>query len=157
MTIQPDSVNMTVPQDGPTTDQQPSSIQAPPGGKVITLPSGFRVALRNPAAIRNRERKWVYEAVAGADESNAVEAGMAMTARITALIITAWDVRSVDDALVPYGEVLPIPRDDMEGLEDMPMGDVAVLDAEAEVARNVILPDFSPSVKTDSPTSPSGG
>jgi hypothetical protein len=129
------------------------SIVAPPGGKVITLPSGFRVALRNPAGIRSRERQFIYDgmnldsigapgekAVMGNRE--AVMTGVAMTARIIALLVSAWNVRAVDDALVPFGPVLPLPKDDLDTLADMPVGDASVLEKEAEVAQKIIMPDF---------------
>lgn len=144
------------------------SIVAPPGGKVITLPSGFRVALRNPAGVRSRERQFIYDgmnldSIGAPGETpvignrEAVMTGVAMSQRIIALLVSAWNVRAVDDALVPFGPVLPLPKDDLDTLADMPVGDASVLEAEADVARKVIMPDFSPNPSESSPTPPSAG
>jgi hypothetical protein len=145
-----------------------SSVVAPPGGKVVALPSGFHVALRNPSGIRARERQFIYDgmdldSIGSPGEKTtignreAVMTGVAMSQRIIALLVSAWDVQAVNDALVPFGPVLPLPKDDLDTLADMPVGDIGVLEKEADVAQKIIMPDFSPNPSEASPTLPSAG
>lgn len=130
-------------------------VVAPVGGQLLVLPSGFKVGIRNPNAVRNRERRELFKGVAdiGEDEDKA-EVGLMMTTRIAAMLITEWDVRSVDGALVPFGPVLPVGVD---ALDDMPIGDAAEIDKVVLVAQKILMPDFSPNASEESPTPPSAG
>lgn len=140
--------------EAPVAPASPVLVVAPVGGRVVVLPSGFRVAIRNPKAVRNRERKQILAGMTG-DESKAIEAGFDVLSNILRLLIVGWDVRSVNDALVPYGDVLPVPSVDPKGLEDLPIEDANALDDVAEEVQRILFPNFAPSGDPASPTSPS--
>ena len=131
-------------------------VVAPLGGEVLTLPSGFKVALRNPKAIRNRERRVILAGITG-DTANAVGAGFDILARIQSALIVGWDVQHVDDALVPSGPVLPIPSAAPESLDDLPLSDANALDTVAQEVQKLLFPNFGPDVDPASPTKPSAG
>lgn len=141
------------PQPEPVTE----TVVAPLGGKVITLPSGFKVALRGTRSIRNRDRASIFE---GADFENGskVTAGFTLLSNIVKLLIVSWDVRDFDEATGDLiGEVLPIPSAtplDVLGL--LTMEDAAVLDGEAQAVQKLLMPNFEPNPDPASPTRPSG-
>lgn len=140
----------------PALDAQPDQ-PVPPGGKVVTLPSGYRVTLRGARTIRNRDRSSLFD---GVDfEASKMQAGFTVLANILRLLIVAWDVRDFDDATgEPVGEVLPIPSataDDVLGL--LSMEDAGVLDGEAQKVQKLLMPNFEPDPDPASPTRPSAG
>lgn len=151
-----------VPTEAPEVPEVPELV-APAGGELVTLPSGFRVALRSAKSIRNRDRKALYSginidpAAAQTGQLNAFEFAFDLLANIQKLLIVGWDVRAVDDAGVPFGDVLPLPSIDPAGLEDLPIADAAALDKYAEEVQKIISPDFSPNPDPASPTPPSAG
>jgi hypothetical protein len=135
-------------------------VVAPEGGQLITLPSGYKVALRSTRSVRARDRKNLF---AGVDFENAsgdvMATGMTVLANVEKLLITAWDVRDYDDATgAPKGDVLPIPSattDDVLG--GLSIEDANALDEAGAEAQKVLLPNFAPSPDAASPTQPSAG
>lgn len=135
----------------PATD-----LTVPAGGRVVTLPSGFRVVLKGTRAVRNRDRAGLFD---GVDfEESKVGAGFAVLSNILRTLIVAWDVRDYDDATgEPVGEILPVPSkttDDVLGV--LSLEDGSVLDAEAQAVQTLLMPNFEPNPDPASPTRPSG-
>jgi hypothetical protein len=133
-----------------------TDLPVPAGGRVITLPSGYRVVLRGTRSVRNRDRSRLF---AGVDfEAARMEAGFTVLANITSVLVVAWDVRDFDDATgEPVGPVLPIPSattEDVLGL--LSLEDASVLDGVAQSVQKLLMPNFEPSPDPASPTQPSG-
>lgn len=133
------------------------SITAPPGGELITLPSGFKVAVRSTNSLKNRDRKSIF---GGMNQNTpAVESGFIVVENILRLVITAWDVRDTDDATgQPTGSILPIPsQTDWDVLGGLSLADGTTLDAVAQKVQKLIAPNFEPNPDAASPTPPSAG
>lgn len=129
-------------------------IVAPPGGSLITTPSGYRIAVRNPNVLRVKDRRKI---MAGLDTENPGESYIDMLNRVAAALILDWDLRAIDDAGEPHGPVLPLPSLSLDVLEDVPLAEVGELDRVVRQAMALVMPDFSPSPDEKSPTRPSAG
>lgn len=140
------------------TDVAPAPFEhvtAPPGGEVLTLPSGYKVALRATRSVRARDRKDLFTGV-DFESKDAIKTGMVVLGNIQKLMITAWDVRDFDDATgAPVGDVLPIPSATEEDiLGGLSLEDANALDVATREIQKVLLPNFDPTPTAD-PTSPS--
>ena len=145
------------PVDGPLAVAVPEVV-APPGGKVITLPSGHKVAVRGTRAIRNRDRERLFSGIDYQSEDRAA-AGFHILANILSLLIVGWDVKDYDDATgEPVGDVLPIPSATTEDvLGSLSLEDGSALDDEASEVQKLLMPNFEPNPDQSSPTQPSAG
>lgn len=136
--------------------QAEPGVTAQPGGEVITLPSGYRVAVKGTRAIRYRDRKGLFDGIDFNSENRAA-AGFAILTNILRLLITGWDVRDYDDATgEPVGPVLPIPSETTEDvLGGLSIEDGSALDDVAQRVQKVLMPNFDPNPDPASPTRPS--
>lgn len=149
-----------LPEPAPETPPAPAApaVAAPPGGEVITLPvSGFQVAVRSAKSLRNRDRQRLLLSMNDDPNQSKVAAGLQMVDLIVGLLVVAWNVRALDEAGQPVGEVLPIPSLAPESLGELMIEDANRVNEVAEAARVVIFPDFSPSPDPESPTPPAAG
>lgn len=110
----------------------------------VELAGGAWADLRDPASLRNRDRKALLlplDAVTGGD----IAKGLALIDELLATLVTAW---SFD---------LPLPSVDRGSLDELTCADADRLTKAAEAARAALFPDFDPSPDRSSPTSPSSG
>jgi hypothetical protein len=98
--------------------------------KVITLPSGNKVTLKDPKELRQKDRVRIYKS--NGDESKSqLERGVDMVDNMIAVLISEWDF-----------DLLP-PSVNLEVLGDLSIDDYDVLQAEAESAIPVLFPKLA--------------
>ena len=104
--------------------------------KVITLPSGNTVTLRDPKTLRVKDRTKVFEAAAN-DEG--ALAALSMTNGLIAVMVQEW---SFD---------LIIPSVSIKSLQELEIPDYDKIAIEVNKAQSILFPDFTNDEDTDSP------
>jgi hypothetical protein len=94
--------------------------------KKITLPSGATVTLRDPSALRVKDRKKIYANAGKADEG--IMQALSLTDGLLAVLIEDW---SLD---------LIIPSIKIESLDELEMADYDFLVDETKDAQKVLFP-----------------
>ena len=105
--------------------------------KIITLPSGAQVTLRDPAEIRQKDRRKVFEAM-GSD-SNELVRGLNMAEGLVAILVKSWTL----DLIIPSVRI--------DSLGELTIPDYDALIAETNKAQSVLFPDFTDDTNPDSP------
>jgi hypothetical protein len=99
--------------------------------KIISLPSGATVTLRDPKEFKQKDRVKIYEG-AGANELETLSGGMAMIDRILSVLIEEWSF-----------DLLP-PSIKIDSLGEMSIPDYDRLTDEAQNALAVLFPQLQP-------------
>jgi len=111
--------------------------------KVITLPSGNTVTLRDPSTLRVKDRKKVI--AAAANQEGLLQA-LSMVDGLIAVLVESW---SFD---------LIIPSVHIASLDELEMPDYDAIAAEVNAVQSAIFPDFTKSeVNEKNPDSPLDG
>ena len=104
--------------------------------KIITLPSGNTVVLRDPSTLKQKDRVKVAEAANGKD---GLLIGLAMTDGLISVLVESW---SLD---------LIIPSIHLASLGELSMPDYDALANEANNAQTIIFPNQENGDNPDSP------
>jgi hypothetical protein len=110
----------------------------------VTLLNNEWASIRDVATITNRERRQAMRAWNNAEGSD-VERGMILNDQLIALFVDEW---SFD---------LPLPKDNLEVLEDLLGHDYDTICHEVVEAQKNLFLNFAPNPDPASPTGPSSG
>ena len=106
--------------------------------RIITLPkSGAQVTLRDPAEIRQKDRRKVLEAMG--ETGNQIVRALDMAEGLVAILVKSWTLDLM----------LPSIRIDILG--ELEIADYDVLTTECGKAQSILFPDFSDDKNIDSP------
>lgn len=105
--------------------------------KIITLPSGAQVTLRDPAEIRQKDRRKVFEAMG--DEGNQIVRALDMTEGLMAILIKSWTL----DLIIPSVRI--------ESLGELQIPDYDMLAIECNKSQEILFPDFNNNKDANSP------
>lgn len=109
--------------------------------KVVTLPSGATVTIRDPKELRVKDRKKIYANAAKADEG--IMQALSLTDGLLAVLIKEW---SFD---------LVIPSIRISSLEELEMADYDFLTEETKDAQKILFPNLAKTDETEKdPESP---
>jgi hypothetical protein len=104
--------------------------------KVITLPSGNKVTLKDPRELRQKDRVLIYKS--NGDESKSqLERGVGMIDTMIAVLISEWEF-----------DLLP-PSVNIDTLGDLSIDDYDVLQGEAEAAIPVLFPKLAKDLEAE--------
>jgi hypothetical protein len=104
--------------------------------KVITLPSGNKVTLKDPKELRQKDRVRIYQN--SSDENKAqLLRGVGMIDALIAVLVESWDF-----------DLLP-PSVNLDSLGDLSIADYDVLQSEAEAVIPVLFPKLAKDVEAE--------
>ena len=104
--------------------------------KVITLPSGNKVTLKDPRELRQKDRVRIYQG--NADESkSSLERGVGMIDAMISVLVSEWEF-----------DLLP-PSVNLDSLGELSIADYDALQEEAEAAIPVLLSQLSRILECD--------
>lgn len=134
-----------------TADADADAGQPPPpeqpcaaGGKTLDLGKGHSATLRDPEDITSRERK---DLMLASEEyhGSQVATGLQAIEAVIALMVESWTYE------------LPLPKDDLSVLDQLPVRAMNVLTDACKEARALLFPSFDVNPDPASPTPPSIG
>jgi hypothetical protein len=105
--------------------------------KVIKLPSGETVTIKDASTLKQGERKKIM-LIAGSDE-NAVSVGLKIVDALLAILVEEWSFE------------LMLPSVKVAILDELSIADYDVLAEEAQKAQSVIWPKFDDNEEVNSP------
>lgn len=94
--------------------------------KVITLPSGAKVTLRDPETLRVKDRKKIYQNASKSDEG--IMQALSLTDGLIAVLVKDWDL----DLIIPSVRI--------DSIDEMEMADYDALVDETKEAQKVLFP-----------------
>jgi len=94
--------------------------------KTITLPSGAKVTLRNPADLRVKDRKKIYANAGKADEG--IMQALSLTDGLISVLIKDWTL----DLIIPSIRI--------ESIDEMEMADYDALVEQSKDAQKILFP-----------------
>lgn len=106
--------------------------------KEITLPSGAKVKLKDPNALRVKDRKKVMK-TADSTEGGDLSRALALSDALIAMMIEEWSFQ------------LPLPSVSLDSLDDLEMKDYDYLTEQTKEAQKVLFPSLAdtPENETD--------
>ena len=109
--------------------------------KVVTLPSGATVTIRDPKELRVKDRKKIYANAAKADEG--IMQALSLTDGLLAVLIKEWSF----DLIIPSIRITT--------LEELEMADYDFLTEETKDAQKILFPNLHKTDETEKdPESP---
>jgi hypothetical protein len=109
--------------------------------KVVTLPSGATVTIRDPKELRVKDRKKIYANAAKADEG--IMQALSLTDGLLAVLIKEWSF----DLIIPSIRITT--------LEELEMADYDFLAEETKDAQKILFPNLAKTDETEKdPESP---
>jgi hypothetical protein len=109
--------------------------------RIVTLPSGATVTIRDPKELRVKDRKKIYANAAKADEG--IMQALSLTDGLLAVLIKEWSF----DLIIPSIRITT--------LEELEMADYDFLTEETKDAQKILFPNLSKTDETEKdPESP---
>jgi hypothetical protein len=125
----------------------------------VPLSDGGWADLRDPAALRVKDRNWILERANIDPNTPAMVAGLGLMRMLLARMVLAWSVPYleaerpgdvVDGALRPPGECVDL-------LDDLTLADETAITDAVDAHRQALFPNHGPSPDEASFTQPSAG
>jgi hypothetical protein len=104
--------------------------------KVITLPSGTKVTLRDPKELKQKDRVRIY-ASNGDESKSQLERGVSMIDTLIAVLVSEWEF-----------DLLP-PSVKIDSLGELSINDYDALQEEAEAAMPVLFPKLANDIEAE--------
>ena len=103
--------------------------------KVITLPSGATVTLRDPATLRVKDRKKVFQNASKSEEG--IMQALSLTDGLIAILVEEWSL----DLIIPSVRIASI--------DEMEMPDYDALVEETKDAQKALFPQIAQTEETE--------